>query len=190
MPAPAPAFVTVSTGLSLKVAVTALAAPIVTRHVDVPAHAPDQPAKIELAVAVAVSVTTVPVENAWVQSAGHTMPAGELRTVPPPFPAFVTVNTRPGLKVAVTDFDELIVTWHVDVPAHAPDHRMNADPAAGVAVSVTTCPRLNVAMHVAPHVMPAGLLVTLPAPAPLRVTDNVRCGGPASTSAALRTPYP
>src|SRR3990172_4952780 len=44
----------------LNVAVTDLAASIVTVHVPVPVHAPDQPPKVEPVEAAAVSVTTVP----------------------------------------------------------------------------------------------------------------------------------
>ena len=54
-------FVTVSVRLmSVKVAVTDLAASIVTSHVPVPEQAPDQPVNEEFAPAVAVSVTSVP----------------------------------------------------------------------------------------------------------------------------------
>jgi hypothetical protein len=44
------------------------------------------------------------------------------------------------LKVAVTDSAALIVTTQLPVPLHAPLHPANADPEAGVAVSVTTVP--------------------------------------------------
>ena len=42
------------------------------------------------------------------------------------------------LNVAVTDFAESIVTVHVPVPVHAPDHPANEEPVAAAAVSVTT----------------------------------------------------
>jgi hypothetical protein len=45
-----------------------------------------------------------------------------------------------GVKVAVTDFAELIVTVHVPVPEHAPPHPVNDNPGAGVAVNVTEVP--------------------------------------------------
>jgi hypothetical protein len=47
---------------TLKVAVTAVAAFMVTVHVPVPAQAPDQPAKVEPAAGEAVRVTVVPLE--------------------------------------------------------------------------------------------------------------------------------
>ena len=44
------------------------------------------------------------------------------------------------LNVAVTDLFASIVTVHVAVPEHAPDHPANVEPAAGVAVSVAVVP--------------------------------------------------
>ena len=44
----------------MNVAVTDFAASIVTTHVPVPVHAPDQPANVVLASGAAVSVTGVP----------------------------------------------------------------------------------------------------------------------------------
>ena len=57
---PVPAEAVIVLVLRVKVAVTELAAYIVTEHVPVPEHAPDQPAKVELASGAAVSVTDVP----------------------------------------------------------------------------------------------------------------------------------
>jgi hypothetical protein len=50
---------------------------------------------------------------------------------------------------------------------------VNAEPALGVAVRVTTVPLRKSAAHVAPQLIPAGLLVTVPVPAPARVTVSV-----------------
>jgi hypothetical protein len=47
---------------------------------------------------------------------------------------------------------------------------MKAEPAAGVAVSVTVVPGANVAEHATPQLMPAGLLVTVPEPDPVLLT--------------------
>jgi hypothetical protein len=52
------------------------------------------------------------------------------------------------------------------VPVHAPDQPANVELLFGAAVSVTMVPLLKLALHVAPQSMPAGLLVTFPAPAP------------------------
>jgi hypothetical protein len=66
---------------------------------------------------------------------------------PPGVVVVVVENPGPGanvnvemLNVAVTDSAALIVTTQLPVPLHAPLHPANADPAAGVAVSVTTVP--------------------------------------------------
>jgi hypothetical protein len=64
------------------------------------------------------------------------------------------------------------VTTHVDVPLQAPDHPVNVEPAAGAAVSVTTVPLLNPALHVVPQLIPDGLLVTIPVPVPAKVTAS------------------
>jgi hypothetical protein len=47
------------------------------------------------------------------------------------------------------------------------------EPAAGVAVSANTWPEVNDVLHVAPQLMPAGLLVTVPLPDPDLITVNV-----------------
>ena len=90
-------------GRSVKVAVTDLAASIVTRHAPVPEHAPDHPVKLEVAAGVAVSVTTVPVSNEAEQVAPQLIPAGELETEPVPLPLFDTVSVYTRVKSAVTD---------------------------------------------------------------------------------------
>ncbi len=49
------------------------------------------------------------------------------------------------LNAAETAVLALMVTVHVDVPVHAPDHPENAALAAAVAVRVTAVPAENVA---------------------------------------------
>jgi len=71
-------------------------------------------------------------------------------------------------KVAVTDWAAFIVTEHVLVPLQAPLQPVNVEPAAGVAASVTV--PLNDAEQLVPQLIPAGLLVTVPVPEPLKVT--------------------
>jgi hypothetical protein len=51
---------------------------------------------------------------------------------------------------------------------------VNVDPAAGAAVKVTAVPLAYAATQVAPHEMPAGLLVTVPIPAPVLLTVSVK----------------
>jgi hypothetical protein len=60
------------------------------------------------------------------------------------------------------------------VPLHAPPHPPNTDPSNGVADSATTVPLVKLAEHPLPQLIPAGLLVTDPAPLPASATDNVK----------------
>src|SRR5437879_11958753 len=71
------------------------------------------------------------------------------------------------------------------------------EPAVGVAVKVTAVPLANGAEHVAPQATPAGLLVTVPAPAPalvtVRVKDctaNVAIGRAAGRTGTKQVPVP
>ena len=101
VPAPVPFFDTASVSAASNVAVTLVAAFTVTVHVvDWPVHAPLQPANVEDAVGVAVSVTTVPFTKRSEQSAPQLMPIGFDVTVPEPWPARVIVNTEPTMAGA------------------------------------------------------------------------------------------
>jgi hypothetical protein len=73
-----------------------------------------------------------------------------------------------GVNVAVTEALPVNVTLQVPVPVQAPDQPANVEPAFGTAVSVTMVPLVKLALHVAPQLIPAGLLVTVPAPVPAR----------------------
>ena len=67
------------------------------------------------------------------------IPAGALMTVP--LPALLTVSAKVWVvKVAVTVVAALMLTVQVPVPVHAPLQPLKVEPAAGVAVSVTTVP--------------------------------------------------
>jgi len=72
------------------------------------------------------------------------------------------------VNVAVTACACVMLTEHVPAPEHAPLQPVKVDPAAGLAVS-TTVP-LNDPEQVAPQLIPAGALVTVPVPAPANVT--------------------
>jgi hypothetical protein len=71
----------------VNVAVTDVFAVGVTLQLPVPVHAPDQPAKVEPAFGVAVSVMAVPLAKLAVHVVPQVMPAGALLTDPPPVPA-------------------------------------------------------------------------------------------------------
>jgi hypothetical protein len=144
-------------------------------QVPVPLQPPPlQPLKVEPAAGVAVKVTAVPLPNSAEQVAPHAMPAGELVTVPVPAPDLLTVSVKVwSAKVAVTVVAALSVTVQVPVPEQPPLQPLKVEPAAGVAVKVTAVPLANAAEQVAPHEMPAGLLVTVPLPAPVFETVSV-----------------
>jgi hypothetical protein len=66
-----------------------------------------------------------------------------------------------------------MVTTQVLVPEQPlPDQPANAEPAVAVAVNVTVVPVGKSAEHVPGQLMPEGELVTVPEPAPARVTVN------------------
>ena len=142
VPLPVPLLLVVSAKLCrLNVAVTDWAEVIETTQEPVPVHAPLQPANVEPAAAVAVSVTEVPLLKVAEQVAPQLMPAGELVTLPLPVPAFASVNEKVcSVKVAVTDCAALIEAAQEPVPVHAPLQPVKSDPADGVAVSVTEVP--------------------------------------------------
>src|ERR1700742_1125570 len=74
-------------------------------------------------------------------------------------------------KVAVTvAADAPSVTSQAPTPVQAPDQPGNSVCAAGVAVSLTVSPWLKLKPQVAPQLIPAGALVTVPEPFPALVT--------------------
>jgi hypothetical protein len=159
-------------GSATNVAVTLLSALSVTVQVlEVVAQAPLQPLNRDWPAGAAVSVTWVPFANAAEQLDPQSIPAGALVTVPPPLPARTTVRVSGGagerVNVAVTVVSEPSVSWQVPVPEQPPpDQSVNVEPAAGVAVSVTTVPSLNDAEQLEPQSIPEGELVTDPEPVP------------------------
>jgi hypothetical protein len=94
LPLPRPPFATVrvTVGRNLKTAPTVLTADMVTEHVPVPLHAPDQPAKVESDAGLATSFTTKPEVKLAEQVEPQLIPDCELDTVPEPVPLRVTVN--------------------------------------------------------------------------------------------------
>jgi len=178
VPDPVPALVTVSVkGCSVNVAVTVCAAFTVTVQVPVPVQPPPlQPANVEPVAGVAVRVTAVPLANGEEQVVPHEMPAGELVTVPDPVPALVSVSVKGcSANVAVTVCAAFTVTLQVPVPVQPPPLQpVNVEPVAGVALNVTAVPVVNDVEHVVPQEIPAGVLVTVPLPAPVFVTVSAK----------------
>jgi hypothetical protein len=170
----------------LKVAVTVVAVLTVTVHAPVPGQALLQLAKTEPAAGAAVRVTAVPGVTDCEHVAPQLMPAGLLLvTVPVPVPFFVTVKvTGVAVKVAVTE--AAAVTAHVPVPEHAPLQPAKVEPAAGAAVRVTAVPGVKDCAQLAPQLIPAGVLITVPVPVPLLVTDSVQVVPPVADPLTAR----
>jgi hypothetical protein len=137
----------------------------VTVHVPVPVHAPDQPAKVEVPLGLAVKVTTVPVAKLAAQVAPQLMPARDEVTVPSPEPALLTVRSYGiHVKLAVTDLAASTVTVQDPAPAHAPGQPAKVEVPSGAAARVTAVPVTKSAEQVVPKSMPAGEEVTVPPP--------------------------
>src|SRR5436309_3078665 len=136
------------------------------------------PMKVEPAAGVAVSVTAVPLAKLAEQVAPQLIPAGELVAVPLPVPAGVTVRVKVcTVKVAVTVVAAETVTPHDPVPEHPPPAQpVKVEPAAAVAVSVTAVPLAKRGAPVAPQLIPAGELVTVPLPVPALLTVSAKVG--------------
>ena len=161
----------------MKVAVTVVAAESVTTQVPVPEQPPPlQPVKVEPAAGVAVNVTAVPLAKLAEQVAPQLIPTGALVTVPLPVPALLTVSVNVwSVNVAVTVVAAESVTVQAPVPEHPPPLQLlKVEPAAGVAVRVTAVPLVKLAEQVAPQLIPAGALVTVPLPVPAGVTVKVK----------------
>jgi hypothetical protein len=178
VPLPLPAFATASSALTVKTAV-ALRSPVIAsvQVAAVPLQAPVQPVNVEPAAAAAVNVTVAPFVNPAPQVAPQAMPAGLLETLPLPVPDVATASCAgSSVNVAVTERAVLSETVQVAaVPLQAPLQPVKLEPAAATAVSVTDAPLTKLNWQVAPQSMPAGLLVTAPAPVPLLAT--VSCTG-------------
>src|SRR5467141_2413352 len=89
--------------------------------------------------------------------------------VPLPAPALLSVRVKVWtVNVAVTVVAAEIVTAQVPVPVQPPPLQpLKVEPVAGVAVKVTAVPLAYGAEQMAPQVIPAGMLVIVPAPVPV-----------------------
>ena len=107
------------------------------------------------------------------------IPAGELVTVPLPLPVILTVRVAAAWrsKVAVTVVAALRVTVQEPVPEQPPPLQpVKLEPAAGATVRVTAVLLGKLAEQVAPQVIPAGELVTVPLPVPALLTVRLTVG--------------
>jgi hypothetical protein len=99
------------------------------------------------------------------------MPARSLVTVPFPPPdlspfSVTWAGAMSKTGNAVKSLSSVMVQGP-DPPHIGPFQPVSVEPAAGVAVKVTTVPVGNAATHVGPQSMPGGWLVTVPDPVPL-----------------------
>ena len=78
-----------------------------------------------------------------------------------------------SVKVAVTERAVVIVTVHAPVPEQAPPQPVKVEPVEAAGVRVTMVLKGYDSEQSEPQAMPAGVLVTVPVPVPLRVTVRV-----------------
>src|SRR5438552_7133244 len=178
VPTPAPAAETVGRSVRVKAAVMEVAAVMATTHGAVPRQSPPaQPVNTEPGAGLAVRATAVPLAKLAEQVDPQLIPSGLLVTVPAPAPAAETVSTNVRVKVAVMEVSVVMATTHGAVPAQPPPLQpVNAEPGAGLAVRVTVASLANLAEQVDPQSIPAGALVTVPAPAPAVETVSANVG--------------
>jgi hypothetical protein len=161
------------------VAVTVVSELSVMVHCPVPEHPPPlQPANTEPS-PLAVRTTLVPLEKLVEHVLPQLIPAELLLTFPLPLPSLVTMRANvPAVcwvNVAVTSILALTVTLHVPVPEQPPPLQPeNTEPLAATAVSVTLVPLVKLAEQALPQSMAAGLLVTVPLPAPEVITLSAK----------------
>jgi hypothetical protein len=165
-----------SEGRSVNVAVALRAWVMTTVQEPMPVQAPLQPVKTSVPVGVAVSVTEVASLNVAVHVAPQVIPLGLDETDPAPVPEVATVRVQTGMNVAVTDRACVIETVQVPVPVQAPLQPVKTSVPVGVAVSVTEVASSNVAVQVAPQVMPLGLDEIEPEPLPAAAAVSVQTG--------------
>jgi hypothetical protein len=147
LPVPVPLKVTASEGKALKVPITEVVFVNVTVHEPTPLQAPDHPAKVEVPVGAAVSVTAVPLAKLALHVCPQLMPDGLLTTPPVPVPLKVTASEGKALKVPITEVVFVNVTVHEPAPLQAPDHPAKVEVPVGAAVSVTAVPLAKLALH-------------------------------------------
>jgi hypothetical protein len=112
---------------------------------------PVQPANVEFAAGVSVSVIEVPRVKLALQVGAQPIPEGVLATAPVPVPARLTVSSTAfwiALKFAVTCWLALSITLQVELlPLQLPDHPAKEEFALAVSVRVTWVPLAKVALQ-------------------------------------------
>ena len=99
---------------------------------------------------------------------------GATRSSPPMEPVVLPPASAPTrLKAASTERLWSIVTVHWPAPEQGPLQPAKLEPGAGAGVSVTEVPLGYVCEQSLPQSIPAGLLLTVPAPEPVLVTERV-----------------
>ncbi|KAB2910217.1 MAG: hypothetical protein F9K40_03145 [Kofleriaceae bacterium] len=153
-----------------------------------------QPAKIEGATGVAVSVSDVPWSTVAAHTPGHAMPPTFDVTLPEPLPpGAIVIVWRDTSNVAWTVVSLSSVNEQFgDVSVQTPLQPANVAPVPGVSVSVMSVPGGNCAVHVAPQSImapPTALDVTVPEAVPPRMTVSVAIGMP-SVGASVEPSMP
>src|SRR5664279_4014749 len=183
VPVPVPLLATLraSLGIAANSAPTDFAALIVTLHSFDPTieSQPLQTTALEPGSATALRVTALPASNSASQVPPQLIPAGELVTVPVPLPLLVTLSRwDSSAKAAVTSLAALIVTLHSFDPTIESQPLQTTALVLGPAAPtrITSVPSVKAASQVAPQLMPAGELVTVPVPVPLLATLRASLG--------------
>jgi hypothetical protein len=110
-----------------------------------------------------------------INSPKNAVPPGVvLAMVEPPDGTVIITWEFEELNVAVTAFAAVMVTTHAAVPVHAPLQPANTEPSDALCVRVTCVPLAKLAEHAVGQVIPAGALLTVPAPVPASVTVNAK----------------
>jgi hypothetical protein len=87
------------------------------------------------------------------------------------FALAVAVRTQGGMNVAVTVLTAFMVTLQAPVPVQSPVQPVKIEPFEVAVVKATTVPEPKFALQVPlEQLIPAGTLVTVPAPVPALVT--------------------
>jgi hypothetical protein len=148
--------------------------PVIVTDPSTQSESPNHPENLDPTAATGVRVTTCPLLKLATHVPPQLIPEGLEVTVPLPLP--VLVNVRLNCWVVLNVAVQLLLAFIVTEPSlqsELPLQPAKVEPLAGLAVSVTTCPLVKLALHVAPQLIPEGLEVTVPLPVPTLVAVKV-----------------